>query len=144
MSLPDLRGFRAVVEAVADERLRQVTDEGFTAAADDGYRQNELSLAAAAYLVHGTSGNRSKGVGKRLPDGKFKTFSVPEFFPRTWLPEWFKPKNRRRDLVRAAALIIADIERIDRLEKLNFCQSCAGPVETCDCANPDHIKVDYL
>jgi hypothetical protein len=27
---------------------------------------------------------------------------------------WWKPKDRRRDLVRAAALIIAEIERLDR------------------------------
>ena len=31
-----------------------------------------------------------------------------------WAASWWKPKNRRRDLVRAAALIVAEIERIDR------------------------------
>lgn len=31
------------------------------------------------------------------------------FPPRSW-----KPKDRRRDLVRAAALLVAEIERLDR------------------------------
>jgi len=31
-----------------------------------------------------------------------------------WDPKWWKPKDRRRDLVRAAALIIAEIDRHDR------------------------------
>jgi hypothetical protein len=28
--------------------------------------------------------------------------------------EWWKPTNRRRDLVKAGALILAEIERLDR------------------------------
>lgn len=33
-----------------------------------------------------------------------------------WDREWWKPKDRRRNLVRAAALLIAEIERLDRAE----------------------------
>ena len=36
----------------------------------------------------------------------------PSYWP--WEPRWWKPKNPRRDLVRAAALLIAEIERLDR------------------------------
>jgi hypothetical protein len=32
-----------------------------------------------------------------------------------WEDKWWKPKDRRRDLVRAGALIVAEIERLDRL-----------------------------
>ena len=32
----------------------------------------------------------------------------------TWDSEWWKPKDRRRDLIRAGALIVAEIERLDR------------------------------
>lgn len=35
-------------------------------------------------------------------------------WPRSWSRAWWKPKNPRRDLVRAAALLIAEIERLDR------------------------------
>jgi hypothetical protein len=31
-----------------------------------------------------------------------------------WDRKWWKPKDRRRDLVRAGALILAEIERLDR------------------------------
>jgi hypothetical protein len=41
---------------------------------------------------------------------------MPEMWP--WSREWWKPRNSRRDLVRAAALIVAEIERVDRKEKL--------------------------
>lgn len=29
--------------------------------------------------------------------------------------DWWKPKDRRRNLVKAGALIVAEIERLDRL-----------------------------
>lgn len=32
-----------------------------------------------------------------------------------WADEWWKPKDRRADLVRAGALILAEIDRIDRI-----------------------------
>ena len=38
-------------------------------------------------------------------------------FLRRWWPwslDWWKPKDPRRDLVRAGALIVAEIERLDR------------------------------
>lgn len=31
-----------------------------------------------------------------------------------WATEWFKPKDDRYNLVRAAALLLAEIERLDR------------------------------
>lgn len=31
-----------------------------------------------------------------------------------WPSKWWKPKSQRRDLVRAGALILAEIERLDR------------------------------
>jgi hypothetical protein len=40
-----------------------------------------------------------------------KTFS-PARWP--WSQDWWKPTNPRRDLVKAGALIAAEIERLDR------------------------------
>jgi hypothetical protein len=34
------------------------------------------------------------------------------FWP--WAAEWYKPTDRRRDLVKAASLLLAEIERLDR------------------------------
>lgn len=90
---------RAMVD-VCDERLRQQTEEGWTAAHDDKHPNGELARAAACYAlgepqVHG---HRAGAHVKLWP----------------WSRNWWKPKDRRRNLVRAAALIIAEIERLDR------------------------------
>ncbi len=37
---------------------------------------------------------------------------APSMWP--WAEEWWKPINPRRNLVKAAALILAEIERLDR------------------------------
>jgi hypothetical protein len=39
--------------------------------------------------------------------------TAPDGWP--WAPELWKPANARRDLVKAGALILAEIERLDRL-----------------------------
>ena len=39
-----------------------------------------------------------------------------------WSKDWWKPKDKRRDLIRAAALIVAEIERLDR--KIAMTGSC--------------------
>jgi hypothetical protein len=82
--------------AVIAERARQIQQEGWTAEHDDSHKTGEIALAAACYALH------------RSP----VMCDVREYWP--WDPSWWKPKNTRRDLVRAAALLIAEIERLDR------------------------------
>ncbi|MBB5663211.1 hypothetical protein GGE68_001387 [Rhizobium leguminosarum] len=74
---------------VLAERRRQIEAEGWSATHDDQYRQNELVRAAMCYLL----GN-------------------PGSWP--WAYDWWKPGDPRRNLIKAAALIIAEIERLDR------------------------------
>lgn len=85
---------------VAAERLRQQQEEGWTPEHDDQHRHGELARAAASYAVS----NRETDASDRS--------TVPTLWP--WSYEWWKPKGRRRNLVRAAALLIAEIERLDR------------------------------
>lgn len=86
-----------VIDEIAAERRRQIEVEGWTSLHDDGHANGELASAAACY---------SMNTGRdRLP-------VVPKGWP--WTRSWWKPKDRRRDLVRAAALIVAEIERLDR------------------------------
>ena len=91
-----------VVSDIRAERARQVSVEGWTPAHDDQHAGGDLAVAAACYAFSG-SGQRFEA-----------TLDQPAaVWP--WDRIWWKPKDRRRDLVRAAALIVAEIERLDRL-----------------------------
>lgn len=92
---------RTVTAAASDvlaERQRQVTAEGWTPGHDDEYEHGELADAAGCYA---------------LSSELFDCAGEPPR-PWPWPDEWWKPTNRRRDLVKAGALILAEIERIDR------------------------------
>ena len=84
-----------------NERHRQEDVEGYAAEGDDLYTGGELALAAVAYLLSATSGQRDAGL---------------TFWPDGWDADAFKPTNARRDLIKAGALIIAEIERRDRVD----------------------------
>lgn len=90
---------------VIAERQRQVEAEGWTAAHDDQHDRGEMAAAAGCYAL-----------GARLKTHEVDgpgSYVVPEHWP--WDGEWWKTKTRRQDLVRAGALILAEIERLDRL-----------------------------
>lgn len=87
------------LEDVIAERGRQVSGEGWTFEHDDAHSVGEMALAAGCYALNAAA--------ERFADGV-----VPIFWP--WARQWWKPQSRRRDLVRAAALILAEIERLDR------------------------------
>jgi hypothetical protein len=89
-------GMREAATDVLAERERQKSVEGWTENHDDCHHLGEMAGAAAAYA-------RNAGLERIQP---------PPYWP--WHPRWWKPKDRRRDLVRAGALIIAEIERLDR------------------------------
>lgn len=87
--------------ALADvraERLRQVSAEGWTPDHDDEHACGELASAAACYAAFTAA----------YPAG-----DPPRFWP--WERTWWKPSDdKRRNLVKAGALILAEIERLDR------------------------------
>ena len=88
------------------ERDRQVCDEGFDAAHDDEYENGELICAAIAYALHALNHGDE--------EGDDYTDHPPDAWPICWDTAWWKPKSPRRDLVRAGALLIAEIDRLDR------------------------------
>lgn len=104
----------SVAGAIYAERLRQIEGEGFSPERDltENY-QGQLALAAAAYLVSGTPAERLKAVFSAHP-GSDPVF-VPEAWPKDWDASWFKPGDRERNLIKAGALIIAELERLDRI-----------------------------
>jgi len=92
-----MRSFTKAADDVLLERARQIKDEGFTDVSDDKYTYGELARAAACYCLS------ASGCAER------------PFWP--WPAEWFKPRTPREDLVKAGALILAEIERLDRIER---------------------------
>jgi len=103
-----LAGASAAAKDVLAERERQKSVEGWTEAHDDEHYESELALAAGAYC-------ESAAKPKILARSLGKAFAIPNLWPRGWGNDWWKPKNPRADLVRAGALIIAEIERLDRV-----------------------------
>lgn len=88
---------------VLAERRRQITAEGFTPEHDDALDNAELSTAAACYALAASDPD---------PD----PLDVPGMWP--FGVDWYTPSaDRRRNLVKAGALILAEIDRLDRAEK---------------------------
>lgn len=88
---------KAVQEVLA-ERQRQIDVEGWTPEQDDRYTTGELADAAANYAAFA---------------GQQRKYPYTGWWP--WADSWWKPTTRRRDLVKAGALILAELERLDRL-----------------------------
>jgi hypothetical protein len=92
---------RAVMD-ITDERIRHVEHLGYDLSHDDEHVDGSLSRAAACYaapdaIEWGTWISRARRALK---------------WP--WERRNWKPKSRRENLVRAGALIVAEIERLDR------------------------------
>lgn len=91
-------------ELIAAERDRQIDEEGWTSKHDDKHSSGEMADAAAAYLAY------------RDWHGHEDGDSPPPIWP--WEDTWWKPApdNRIRELVKAGALIAAEIDRLQREE----------------------------
>lgn len=97
----------AAATDVIAERQRQITDEGFTPEQDDKYDREELVSAAISYI-------RLATIWKDKDPDCYRKSSAPMSWP--WSPEWWKPTNPRRDMIKGIALLIAALERRDRKE----------------------------
>lgn len=88
---------------IAAERQRQVSVEGWTPSHDDGHGKFEMARAARCYVESAIY----QGRPLMRPE-------IPVLWP--WEPECWKPSGDSvRDLVRAGALIAAEIDRLQRL-----------------------------
>lgn len=96
----------AALDDIAAERARQIQSEGWTPQHDDNHWYGELAQAAACYALE------SSAKGLRTGRTRWIDAFVTAAWP--WAGEWWKPSDRRRDLVKAGSLIVAEIERLDR------------------------------
>lgn len=87
---------------VLRERAEQVTREGWTPEHDDEHADGSMAAAAAAYALSGYLA------------GEWRAYAIDPLGLWPWDVTAWKPKDARSDLKRAAALLIAEGERIDR------------------------------
>jgi len=97
----------SALNAIAIERQRQIEVEGWSSGHDDEHDDYQMARAAACYALN---------AGRHHTDEDFfdsvSSVAISHSWP--WDRSWWKPKDRRSDLVRAGALIVAEIERLDR------------------------------
>ena len=95
---PGGNGMTHAARDVLAERQRQIEVEGWTPENDDAYQSGDIADAAACYAM----------TSPRMRGDRSAPFDWP------WVGRWWKPTDRRRNLVKAGALILAEIERLDR------------------------------
>lgn len=89
----EARTFNPAILDVIAERQRQQSVKGFSTQQDDTYIGGELAAAAISYI---------------------EPMEAGDYWPADWHDDSFRPSDYRRNLVKAGALLIAEIERIDR------------------------------
>lgn len=99
------------IELIAEERERQISKEGWTSGHDDGHKCGELSQAAACYAVAAsmTTANQVKNAS---------LIPLPKQWPwQDWGGDnfWNPSADPLRNLVKAGALISAEIDRLQRI-----------------------------
>lgn len=103
-------------DLIAAERRRQIEAEGWTPEHDDEHDGCELTQAAVAYAFQAVD----QVNGACWPD------EIGLFWP--WDRSWWKSSDDPiRNLVKAGALIAAEIDRLKRAEA-----SCTSPEEATD------------
>lgn len=122
------------LELIALERMRQIEVEGWTAEHDAGHAEGQLMEAAGCYTAHALSKLREeKAHTNQSPLAKFQTYDFGEqdFLVTSgdrgdrrirkagwkdgwpWSLNWWKPSSDPiKDLVKAGALIAAEIDRL--------------------------------
>lgn len=90
------------LDLIFEERIRQISSEGYTAEHDAQHTRGEMAYAAAAYAVH---------AGKKVQWPEPFDDGTPPIWP--WDSADWKPHEYPiRNLVKAGALIAAEIDRL--------------------------------
>lgn len=101
----DRSGERDGAGQITKERERQIAEEGYADHDDQRYVLDELALAAVCYAMPPRYRELTGVVGNR-----------PGVILWPWHSKHWKPTDRKRDLVKAGALIAAEIDRMELAE----------------------------
>ncbi len=104
------------IELIAEERKRQVEKEGWSIAYDSiRHKQGELTDAALCYATVASAQLRGASV-EEWPVEMFNNDTLTDW---PWEKQWYKPApNAERNLVKAGALIAAELDRIRNVDAL--------------------------
>jgi hypothetical protein len=109
---------RRVIDEIAAERRRQIDKEGFDASHDDEHEQGEMAMAAACYAAQDlifVKDDRAGAVIFKDPWPWDQCWDKRRFDGNCVMPNFrMSLAGRRSLLVKAGALIVAEIERLDR------------------------------
>jgi hypothetical protein len=103
------------IELIAAERQRQIEKEGWTPEHDASHDMGELSEAAVCYATVASAEARGSNVGE-WPVYMFNGFNDSNL---TWPfadKDWKPSDDPIRNLVKAGALIAAEIDRLQRAQ----------------------------
>lgn len=93
---------KTAIELIADERIRQIEQENWTYRHDDQHVNGDIADAAAIYAM--------------CPLTRKTMMEQCSEWPWPWDESSFRPSphDRIRELVKAGALIVAEIQRLQR------------------------------
>lgn len=100
------------IELIAAERKRQISSGGWSSAHDDEHENGDIVSAAISYSIFAWWKLVGTACGWNRP--MVDTIIGDNWFP--WDSTWWKPSedDQVRNLVKAGALIAAEIDRIQR------------------------------
>jgi hypothetical protein len=111
-------------DLIAVERERQVTQEGWSAAHDATLERGELNFAAQSYLWAATMATLYSDRPREFATATRDPVSGwPWLGPDTWKPS----PDPIRNLVRAGALIAAEIDRLLSTTDPDLTEQASGP-----------------
>jgi len=102
----NLKIMKTGIELISEERARQIVGEGYDQNHDSGYKKEELARAAICYALPNSI--RNEFLFYRA--GKIINEKLWPWQYAYWKPT---PENRIKELAKAGALIVAQIDLIN-------------------------------
>jgi len=101
------------IDLIKEERKRQIQEKGYDFIHDDYHDKGELIKASKCYLDHVSLNSKVMDISDSYNNNLklYRDVKRPENWPPEWTPESWNPDSPIRDLVKAAALIAAEIDR---------------------------------